>query len=51
MAEFKQIGNLIGDVLDGLAQGGDNSLAEERVRSKVNELCQKFPIYKGLDQR
>jgi len=28
--EFKKIGELIGDVLDGLAQGGDNSAAETK---------------------
>lgn len=50
VAEFKQIGELIGDVLDGLAKGGDNSAAEQKVRAKVQELCKAFPIYSGLDQ-
>ena len=49
--EFTQIGNLIGDVLDGLAAGGDNSATEAKVRTQVLELCNKFPIYEGLDQR
>jgi glycine hydroxymethyltransferase len=42
--EFKQIGHLIGDVLDGLGKG-DNSAIETKVRAKVKELCDRFPIY------
>ena len=51
VAEFKQIGNLIGDVLDGLSTGGDNSAVETKVRAQVAELCKRFPIYSQLDQR
>ena len=51
VVEFKQIGELIGDVLDGLATGGDNSTEEAKVKAKVTELCKAFPIYSGLDQR
>jgi glycine hydroxymethyltransferase len=36
---------MIGDVLDGLAAGGDNSATEQKVRKQVAELCKKFPIY------
>jgi glycine hydroxymethyltransferase len=44
--EFKQIGNLIGDVFDGLAANPeDNSKVEAEVKKKVTELCAKFPIY------
>jgi glycine hydroxymethyltransferase len=43
--EFKQIGELIGDVLDGLAKGGDNSAVEQKVKTQVAELCKAFPIY------
>jgi len=44
--EFKQIGNLIGDVLDGLAANrDDNSVAEQAAREKVRALCAAFPIY------
>jgi glycine hydroxymethyltransferase len=47
--EFKLIGNLIGDVLDGLAKNkADNSRAEQAVRKKVEELCAKFPIYSNI---
>jgi len=44
--EFRQIGNLIGDVLDGLADNpDDNSAVEARVRQEVRDLCRAFPIY------
>jgi glycine hydroxymethyltransferase len=49
VAEFKKIGNLIGDVLDGLsANREDNSAVEQKVRKQVEELCAKFPIYKTI---
>ncbi len=44
--EFREIGNLIGDVLDGLSQNpDDNSKIESEVKLKVKTLCDKFPIY------
>ena len=44
--EFREIGNLIGDVLDGLSQNpDDNSKVESEVKIKVKALCDKFPIY------
>ena len=44
--EFKIVGNLIGDVLDGLSLNmDDNSKIEKEVKSKVKSLCEKFPIY------
>lgn len=44
--EFVLVGNLIGDVLDGLAASPeDNSATEKEVRAKVAELCKRFPIY------
>ena len=44
--EFRLIGHLIGDVLDGLAENReDNSAVEQQVRAQVRELCAKFPIY------
>ncbi|MEQ9640890.1 MAG: serine hydroxymethyltransferase [Alphaproteobacteria bacterium] len=47
VAEFQQIGHLIGDVLDGLATNGvdGNDLTERAIREKVLDLCQRFPIY------
>lgn len=44
-AEFRLVGEMIGDVLDGLAAGSDNSATEQRIRKQVEELCRKFPIY------
>ena len=44
--EFRQVGNLIGDVLDGLSSASnDNSFVEAEAAEKVIELCRKFPIY------
>ena len=44
--EFRIVGNLIGDVLDGLSLNPeDNSKVEKEVKSKVKALCEKFPIY------
>ena len=44
--EFRIVGNLIGDVLDGLSLNpDDNSKVEKEVKLKVKALCEKFPIY------
>ena len=44
--EFRQVGHLIGDVLDGLASNrNDNSDIEAKVRGEVRKLCRAFPIY------
>jgi glycine hydroxymethyltransferase len=44
--EFKQVGNLISNVLDGLAANpDDNSAAEKAAEEQVLELCGKFPVY------
>ena len=48
-AEFEQVGDLIADVLEGLAANpGDNSLAEAAAREKVRALCARFPVYPGM---
>ena len=47
--EFKQVGNLISNVLDGLAVSpGDNKRVEQEVRQEVGNICARFPIYKDL---
>jgi glycine hydroxymethyltransferase len=46
-AEFRQVGGWIGEVLDGLKAGGDNSAVEAKVRGEVLALTQRFPIYNG----
>ena len=45
-AEFRQVGTLIADVLDGLAaHPDDNGAAEAQARAQVQDLCRRFPIY------
>ena len=45
--EFRLIGNLIGDVLDGLAANADdNSAVEQQVAEQVKTLCARFPLYR-----
>ena len=49
LEEFRQVGELIAQVLDGLAVNGENNGAVEReVREEVRALCDRFPIYPGL---
>ena len=43
--EFKQVGALMAKVLDGLAEGGDNSAVEKEVGASVKALTARFPIY------
>jgi len=46
-AEFRQIGDWIIQVVDGLAQNGEegNADIENRVKAEVKSLCNQFPIY------
>ncbi len=46
-AEFRQVGQLITEVLDGLSKNGEegNSKIEQAVKRKVLALTKKFPIY------
>lgn len=46
--EFRLVGELIADVLDGLAANpGDNQQVEQEVAGKVKALCDRFPIYQS----
>ena len=46
VAEFQRVGELMVEVLDGLAANRDNNSAvEEKVRKDVVELTARFPIY------
>jgi glycine hydroxymethyltransferase len=46
LEEFRLIGELIGDVLDGLTgQPEGNGAAETAARHKTADLCHRFPIY------
>ena len=49
IAEFQQIGEMIAEVLDVLAQKGvdEDALVESSVREKVKRLVGRFPIYEG----
>jgi glycine hydroxymethyltransferase len=46
-AEFKEVGRMIVDVLDGLAKNGDagDAQVEHAVRERAMALCSRFPIY------
>jgi glycine hydroxymethyltransferase len=46
-AEFAQVGNLIADVLDGLAKNGEqgNETVEAHARDAAHALTNRFPIY------
>ncbi len=47
IAEFKQVGELIADVLDALSKSNseENEIAETAAREKVAKLIARFPIY------
>jgi glycine hydroxymethyltransferase len=48
-AEFRRVGELIADVLDGLAaHPDDNSAVEAAAREQVAALCRRFPVYADL---
>ena len=46
-AEFRDIADMVADVLDGLKDNGleNNGSVERRVNSRVLDLCARFPIY------
>lgn len=46
VAEFHEIGEMMAEVLDGLAAGGgENAKAEQSVAARVKALTARFPIY------
>jgi glycine hydroxymethyltransferase len=47
VAEFRQVGELIGEVVDALAHKGieEDAAVEATVRDKVKRLIARFPIY------
>ncbi|KTT73546.1 serine hydroxymethyltransferase [Sphingomonas endophytica] len=47
VAEFREIGNMVADVLDGLRAKGEagDPAVEANVRERVRALCARFPIY------
>ena len=47
--EFREVGQMICTVLDGLAEKrNDNAETETRVRAEVGQLCSRFPIYSSM---
>jgi glycine hydroxymethyltransferase len=48
VAEFREVGLMIGEVLDGLSKSNDgtNLAAEQAVGARAKALCARFPIYK-----
>lgn len=48
--EFREIGRMIVEVVDGLAKNGadNNEEAEASVRTKVSDLCARFPLYADM---
>ena len=49
IAEFKEVGEMISEVLDVLSQKGaeEDALIEGAVRERVKALVKRFPIYQG----
>ena len=49
-AEFRDIADMMSDVLEGLKANGPegNGEVEENVRTRVRELCARYPIYQEL---
>ena len=49
IAEFRQIGEMIAELLDALARTGvdEDAQTEERMREKVKRLVGRYPIYEG----
>jgi len=47
VAEFQEVGRMIGEVLDGLAGSNDgtNAAVERAVGERVHAMCARFPIY------
>ena len=50
IVEFRQVGEMVIEVLNGLAANGPegNEAVEDAVRVRVEELCNRFPIYPTL---
>ena len=47
VTEFQEVGRMIAEVLDGLAQNGaeGNDSVESKVKAEAIDLCKRFPIY------
>jgi glycine hydroxymethyltransferase len=49
VAEFREVGLMIDEVLEGLSRSNDgaNAAVEQAVKARVQDLCARFPIYRG----
>jgi glycine hydroxymethyltransferase len=45
VAEFRQVGKWIGEVLDAVSTGEDSTAVEQKVRAEVVAMTKRFPIY------
>ena len=47
VAEFRDVGRMIAEVLEGLAKNGEagNGAVEEKIKNEATALCRRFPIY------
>ncbi|MBU1377869.1 MAG: serine hydroxymethyltransferase [Alphaproteobacteria bacterium] len=45
VAEFRQVGKWMGEVLDAVATGEDSTAVEQKVRAEVVAMTSRFPIY------
>jgi glycine hydroxymethyltransferase len=47
VAEFRDVGRMVAEVLNGLAKNGEegNGAVEAKVKAEATELCKRFPIY------
>ena len=47
VAEFQRVGELVVEVLDGLARSGEegNGEVEQAVKARAHELTRRFPVY------
>ena len=50
LVEFRDIADMVADVLDGLKANGEegNAAVEAEVKARVRALCARFPIYQDL---
>jgi glycine hydroxymethyltransferase len=47
VAEFREVGRMIAEVLEGLAKNGEagNGAVEEKIKNEATALCRRFPLY------
>jgi len=48
-AEFRKVGQMIAEVVEGMNRNGEagDAQVEERIRRQARELCEAFPVYPG----